>query len=119
MKTTKKKAAPKRLPADYLAGTVATREAAHAPPPAAAPAAEPPDREKMTYYLPTALLRELRAASAELGGPPVYCHGPSQLVQQALTAHLAALAKQHNKGKPFVETARTTQVRRGRPPKRG
>ncbi len=110
-KKTKATAKKRALPADYLAGTVETREAAHAPTPAPAPAAEPQAQQKVTTYMPTALLLELRAASRALAGAPLFCAGPSELVQQAVAAHLAALAKKHNAGKPFADTAPTKALR--------
>ena len=113
-KRTKKRARP----ASHLDTVATDREAARAAPPAPTP--RPPTMAKAvkaTFYLPAELMNELRAASRWLAGPPLFVAGVSELVQQAVSEKLEALARTHNAREPFAGRAPTT-ARRGRPGKR-
>lgn len=74
---------------------------------AAAPAAEPREREKgrakaikATFNLPESLVNEARAAVVALAAPPVRLT-LAALVEKALRVELDRLEKAHNGGRPF------------------
>lgn len=91
---------------DGAQGGGAAPAAPTAPEPASetARAAESAQNERVTFILPSALIREIRSAAVALSGPPLRLT-LARLATDALRAELKRLEEEHNKGKPFPDFA--------------
>lgn len=87
---------------------------AEAPSSGSSPASSPPARARVrgTFHLDLELFEQTRDAVVFLAGPPAHLT-LARLLEDALRAELARLAKKHNNGEPFP--SRKVPVRTGRP----
>lgn len=95
-------------PLDALDGAQGGGAAPPAPtvlePAAPARAAESAQNERVTFILPSSLIREVRSAAVALSGPPLRLT-LARLASDALRAELKRLEAEHNDGKPFPDFA--------------